>query len=135
MPCTCTGMYGDVRSAWSAWPQAVGEHVPEPPAMYMSLQWHPALPRVRVPVLSMHSCTGHKELKICARLLYESLPSLVWLVVMDFQRAKRSFVWEHFARKGKDSARCKLCHKDFAHHGATTNLKEHLRCIHKEVLP
>ena len=99
----------------------------------MLLQLYPALPRAPVPVLCMHSCTGHKELKLRVCLLYESLLSLVLLAVMDFQRAKRSFVWAHFARKGKDSARCKLCHKDFAHHGATTNLKEHLRRIHKEV--
>ena len=42
-------------------------------------------------------------------------------------------MWEHFARKGKDSATCELCHKEFDYHGATTNLKEHLRRIHKEV--
>ena len=50
---------------------------------------------------------------------------------MEFQRAKRSPIWEHFERQdGK--AKCKLCSNMYAYHGGTTNLREHLKRCHPE---
>lgn len=53
---------------------------------------------------------------------------------MEFQRAKRSPIWDHFERQdGK--AKCKLCLNAYAYHGGTTNLREHLRRCHPETQP
>ena len=52
----------------------------------------------------------------------------------DFQRAKRSTVWESFERVTKEAI-CKLCRKELAYYGGTTNLKEHLRRVHPEKQP
>lgn len=43
---------------------------------------------------------------------------------------KKSDVWGFFEKKGTDQATCKLCSKDYAYRGGTSNLREHLLRIH-----
>lgn len=48
-------------------------------------------------------------------------------------RTKRSEVWEHFTLSG-DLAKCKKCPKTYKYFSSTTNLKDHLRNAHPELL-
>lgn len=43
---------------------------------------------------------------------------------------KKSDVWAFFNKKGTDLVTCKLCSKDYAYRGGTSNLREHLLRIH-----
>ena len=56
------------------------------------------------------------------------------VVMVDFQRAKRSTVWEFFQR-GEKKATCTICQKVFAYYGGTSNLKEHLRRVQPDIQP
>lgn len=46
-------------------------------------------------------------------------------------RAK-SDVWNHFVINGSKTAMCLLCLKDFAYHGGSSNLRDHLLRFHSE---
>ena len=47
----------------------------------------------------------------------------------------KSIVWDFFAKKNVKSVTCRLCQKQYAYHGGTTNLRDHLtRCHPKEFL-
>ena len=47
---------------------------------------------------------------------------------------RKSDVWEFFSKKDK-SALCKICNKEYAYHGGTSNLRDHLMCLHPSKLP
>ena len=44
-------------------------------------------------------------------------------------RRKRSEVWGFFVKRDK-TALCKLCKNEYAYHGGTSNLRDHLTCAH-----
>ncbi len=45
----------------------------------------------------------------------------------------KSNVWAFFTKKGERKVACRLCGKDYAYHGGTSNLRDHLtRCHSKE---
>ena len=44
-------------------------------------------------------------------------------------RRVKSEVWEFFVKKDK-LALCKVCNKEHAYHGGTSNLQDHLSCAH-----
>ncbi|XP_071056886.1 E3 SUMO-protein ligase ZBED1-like [Onthophagus taurus] len=52
---------------------------------------------------------------------------------MPRQTAKRSFVWDHFVRRG-DISMCSECKREFKFFGNTTNLSEHLKRKHPALL-
>ena len=43
---------------------------------------------------------------------------------------EKSDVWNFFEKSGPKVVTCKLCAKEYAYHGGTSNLREHLTCIH-----
>ena len=45
-------------------------------------------------------------------------------------RREKSDVWQFFEKSGPRVATCKLCKKEYAYHGGTSNLREHLTRIH-----
>ena len=47
---------------------------------------------------------------------------------------RKSDVWEFFSKKDK-SALCKICNKEYAYHGGTSNLRDHLMRLHPSKLP
>ena len=46
------------------------------------------------------------------------------------QRKHWSAVWAHFERKKRNCV-CKQCGKTFAYHGGTSNLRSHLKNVHR----
>ena len=48
-------------------------------------------------------------------------------------RRVKSEVWEFFVKKDK-SALCKICNKEYAYHGGTSNLRDHLMRAHPSKL-
>ena len=46
------------------------------------------------------------------------------------QRKQWSVVWEHFEKKKRNCV-CKHCGKTFAYHGGTSNLRSHLKNVHR----
>ena len=50
------------------------------------------------------------------------------------QRSKRSAVWDVFEEPADGSVTCKTCNKKLTYAGGTTNLQEHLKRFHPQVL-
>ena len=50
-----------------------------------------------------------------------------------YSRRAKSEVWEFFVKKDK-SALCKICNKEYAYHGGTSNLRDHLTHVHPSKL-
>ena len=51
----------------------------------------------------------------------------------SYSRQVKSEVWEFFVKKDK-SALCKICNKEYAYHGRTSNLRDHLIHVHPSKL-
>ena len=51
----------------------------------------------------------------------------------SYSRQVKLEVWEFFVKKDK-SVLCKVCNKEYAYHGATSNLHDHLTCVHPSKL-
>ena len=48
-------------------------------------------------------------------------------------RAESSDVWKHFDKTGTKNVTCRLCAKQLAYHGGTTNrLRDHLTRVHMD---
>ena len=45
---------------------------------------------------------------------------------------ERSDVWKHFDKTGTKNVTCRLCTKQLAYHGGTTNLRDHLTRVHMD---
>ena len=45
---------------------------------------------------------------------------------------ERSDVWKHFDKTGTKNVTCRLCAKQLAYHGGTTNLRDHLTRVHMD---
>ena len=45
---------------------------------------------------------------------------------------ERSDVWKHFDKTGTKNVTCRLCAKQLAYHGGTTNLQDHLTRVHMD---